>query len=107
VYTYILAINLQDRINATDAIPMATFGFLNASGSLITTNVTGYGYWIAETYSTPNATTFTLVSAKNLTACVGSPGLFCYVLTDNLIGSATVGNSTSLFISFRACQNST
>ena len=60
---------------------MIQLAIFNASGSLITTNVSGYGFFSADVYSTKNATNatqYTLESSTNLTACVGQPGYWCY-----------------------------
>lgn len=81
VYTYILAINLQNRIQQVDAASVIKLAILNANGSIITTNVSGYGFFSADVYTTKNATnltSYTLLSTKNLTACVGLPGYWCY-----------------------------
>ena len=102
---------------------------MNGSGSVLTSNLSGYGYWSADVYSSKivlnvtNGTTtttttstaaptptITLDSSTLLTACVALPGYFCYnprQVEKELNGSSVQTTNTNVVISWKPCSNST
>lgn len=59
VYTYILATNLQKRVEQVDTKSMVQLGIYTGTAvnsTLITTNVSGYGSFQVDLYSTNDST---------------------------------------------------
>ena len=82
---------LIQRVQTVDSLPVIQVAILNATGTVLTSDLSSYGYWSADVYSSkPNVTNVTTTPAVNptpiitldsstkLVACVALPGYFCY-----------------------------
>ena len=89
---------------------MVQLALLFANGSVVTSNISSYGSFTADIYTTTNTSNsslFTLKSSRNLVACVGQPGYWCYdpTVDENSINSTTTtaGAATNVLLSWKQC----